>query len=67
MSLGALALAGAVHQDAVMLGGLLAPVTLCGLAASRPLAARLDAGRLRVAVLAFAGIGGAAAILRVLL
>jgi hypothetical protein len=41
--------------------------TFAGLLLGRPLAGRLDGGRLRTAVLAFAGAGGVAALLRVAL
>ena len=67
MSLAALAVAGAVDREALLLAALLWPATFAGLWFGRPLARRLDGSRLRVAVLAFAGLGGVAALVRVLL
>ncbi len=67
LSLGALAVAGAVDRDAVVLAAILTPATFAGLLLGRPVAGRLDGGRLRTAVLAFAGAGGVAALLRVAL
>jgi hypothetical protein len=43
------------------------PATFAGLWLGRPLARRLDGARLRTLVLAFAGLGGVGALLRVLL
>jgi uncharacterized protein len=67
LSLGALAAAGAVDRDALLLALVLMPATFAGLWLSRPLASRLAGPRLRLGVLAFAGLGGLAALLRVLL
>lgn len=66
LSLGALAVAGAVDSASLVLAVVLMPSTLLGLWLSRPLAARLRGGRLRTAVLLFAGLSGVAALLRVL-
>jgi uncharacterized membrane protein YfcA len=63
-SLTALAVAGAVASEALALAVVLMPATLAGLALSRGLAQRLDGGRLRVAVLAFAAAGGVGALAR---
>jgi uncharacterized membrane protein YfcA len=67
VSLAAIALAGAVETAPVQLGAVLVPATFAGLWGGRRLAARLDRGWLRPAVLAFAGAAGAFALLRGLL
>jgi hypothetical protein len=67
LSLAALAVAGAVDRDALLLAVVLMPATFAGLWLGRPLAHRLDGARLRTFVLVFAGAGGVGALLRVLL
>ena len=67
LSLGALAVAGAVDSESLVLALVLMPSTGLGLWLSRPLAVRLRGGRLRTAVLVFAGLSGVAALVRVVL
>ena len=67
LSLSAIAVAGELARDPVLLGLALVPATLAGLALGRRLTARLDAGWLRPCVYAFAGAAGLFALLRALL
>ncbi len=67
LSFAALALAGEVARWQAELALVLLPAVALGLLASRRLAGRLDGGRLRPAILLFAGAAGAAAIVRSLL
>ncbi len=66
MSLLALALAGEVRREHALLALALTPAMAAGLWASRRVATRLDGGRLRPAILAFAGVAGAVALGRAL-
>jgi uncharacterized protein len=67
LSLAAIGIAGEIDAAHVRLGLALMPCTLAGLWTGRRLAARLDGGMLRPAVLTFAGAAGAFALLRGLL
>lgn len=67
LSLGAVALAGALDGAAARLGLALIPATFVGLALGRRLAGRLDGGWLHPAVNAFAGAAGVFALLRAFL
>jgi uncharacterized protein len=64
LSLAGLVAAGAVAGWQLALAAALLPGTLAGVAASRPLARRLDQGWLRPAVLAFAAVTAAVAVVR---
>ena len=64
ISLAAVWIAGEVEPAPLRLGAALVPFTFAGLFAGRRLAARIDGGMLRTAVLAFAGAAGAFALLR---
>ncbi len=64
LSLVAIAIAGELARPAVVLGIALIPATFAGLGLGRRLRGRLDAGRLRPAVLAFAGTAGLVTLLR---
>lgn len=67
LSLTAVGIAGEIEPGPLRLGVALVPFTFTGLFAGRRLVARIDGGRLRPAVLAFAGAAGAFALLRGLL
>jgi uncharacterized membrane protein YfcA len=64
LSLVGLLVAGALAGWHLALAAALLPGTLAGVAASGPLARRLDGGWLRVAVLAFAAVAGLVAVVR---
>ncbi len=67
LSLTAVGIAGEIEPGPLRLGLVLMPFTFLGLWAGRRLTARLDGGMLRPAVLAFAALAGAFALLRGLL
>lgn len=64
ISIGALGLAGQLVLDHVILALLFLPALVLGFALSKPVARRLDAGPLRLAVLTFAAAGGVLAVIR---
>ncbi|WP_165491947.1 TSUP family transporter [Egibacter rhizosphaerae] len=64
LSLAGLSVAGRLQLDHALLALVLLPALLAGFAVSRPLRRWLDGGWLRLAVLAFAAIGGVLAIAR---
>ena len=66
LSLAAVGLAGQIHRAPLLLGLALVPATFAGLLVGRRVAARLERGWLRPAVLSFAGAAGAFALLRAL-
>lgn len=65
-SLFAVGIAGQIDRGPLLLGIVLMPATFAGLFLGRRVAARLERGWLRPAVLAFAGAAGAFALLRAL-
>jgi len=67
VSLAGIAIAGELRAAPVWLGLAMVPSTLAGLEAGRRLAGRVDGRWLRPAILGFAGLGGAIAVLRGLL
>jgi uncharacterized protein len=67
LSLTAVGIAGEIEPGPLRLGLVLMPFTFLGLWAGRRLTARLDGGMLRPAVLTFAALAGAFALLRGLL
>lgn len=64
LSLAALAVAGHVDEDHLVLGLALTPAVVLGLAASRPLHARVDAGWLRPGLVVLTGLAGLGVIMR---
>lgn len=66
LTLASLAVAGSFTWDQAILGAALAAVVLAGLAVSRLVVARTSSARIRAAVLWWAGLGGIAALVRVL-